>query len=165
MYSLITINISGKIFSTQKEIISKSNLFKTMLEDIEYNGEIIYLYRSAHIFKHVYAFLIDHTYPYPKKYEGELKYYLIEYNLNNLFDSNVDIITELNTLKEQIKNIFKKCDEDRCENMCVSGTSYCQDHGGICDYIDYTHTMYGDYCHNRCHIDDKKCLFHLYLMS
>jgi hypothetical protein len=94
----IALVICGKKFIVEKQILCRSNFFKTMFEDCTDSKEVIINNRSPYIFKHVLGYLISDKYPYPKKYEDELKYYLIDYDINKLYDPNRDIISLLSGL-------------------------------------------------------------------
>src|SRR5687767_5154507 len=74
----IKLNVSGKIFLIEKETLCKSQLFDNMFKDCDTVSDEIMIYRSPMLFDHVYAYLLDDTYPYPKKYDAELDYYLID---------------------------------------------------------------------------------------
>lgn len=73
-----------------------------MFEDCEYTDKIIINDRSPFIFKHVLGFLISNSYPYPKKYEAELKYYLIDYDVNKLYDPLCKITKDIETINKCI---------------------------------------------------------------
>lgn len=90
----ITVNISGKMFKVSRETIRRSQLFDTMMTDCDISEEI-FIERSAQLFKHVHAFLLD-----PKKYYSELDYYLISYDYELLYDFDTKIL--------EIKKISKK---------------------------------------------------------
>lgn len=49
-----------------------------MFKDCDTISDEIMIYRSPMLFDHVYAYLLDDAYPYPKKYYAELDYYLID---------------------------------------------------------------------------------------
>ena len=74
-------------------------------------GSSIEINRSAHIFEHVLAYLIDPTYPYPKKYVNELKYYLVPYTLSKLHDPSEKLFKIIDTIDTDIKDLTSKIDE------------------------------------------------------
>ena len=83
----IKVNISGRYYEIPKEVLQRSQMFRSLMEDCVIDGEIK-VARSAKLFEHVYSFLVSPAYPYPKKYSAELDYYLIDYDIRNLYDSD-----------------------------------------------------------------------------
>lgn len=77
-------NVSGKLFEITKHDALKCELFRNLLNDCNDNNEVIPIYRSPMLFEHVYAFLIDENYPYPRKYYRELDYYGVPYQKHKL---------------------------------------------------------------------------------
>lgn len=71
--------------------------FKYIFEDTDIllNNDVIYIERSAHIFKHVLALAIDNNYPYPFKYKYELDYYGLRYTENNLYNPEMKITEKM----------------------------------------------------------------------
>jgi hypothetical protein len=133
----IIVNISGKIFKVSQETIRRSQLFDTMMTDCDISGEI-FIERSAQLFKHVYAFLLDPKYPYPKKYYSELDYYLVSYDYELLYDPDTKIL-EIKKDIEQIKEYVKELKNDAelgdnvckamyCPERCLRGKIYCAFH-------------------------------------
>lgn len=96
---IIKLNLSGTLFEVEKDKLIQSDMFKGILEDIEYDGSIINVYRSPHVFKHVLSYLIDNKYPYPLKYESELKYYVIPYK--KLYNPVDDVSTQCRRIIEK----------------------------------------------------------------
>jgi hypothetical protein len=125
-----------------------------MLTDCEINGEII-IDRSPKLFKHVYAFLLDDKYPYPRKYYSELDYYLVPYDINLLYDPNATLKDELkkmigistdhfnNELRDvndrlkycDIVDASVKCAHEYCATVCM--LPVCEYHRGTCCYSGY----------------------------
>uniref|UniRef100_A0A6C0C614 BTB domain-containing protein n=1 Tax=viral metagenome TaxID=1070528 RepID=A0A6C0C614_9ZZZZ len=103
----IILNVSGKIFRVLREIICKSELFKNLLEDCVIENEII-VDRSSKLFKHVYAYLLDDKYPYPKEYHSELDYYLISYDINLLYDPYGQLSNRLELLEKNVSTLNDK---------------------------------------------------------
>lgn len=81
MEPIITLNVTGTLFQTYASTLRKSECFKNMFDDttIDYT-QPLFINRSAKIFEHVLAYLIDDHYPYPKKYVYELDYFYPIYN-------------------------------------------------------------------------------------
>jgi hypothetical protein len=145
----ITLNVSGKIFQVSRETLCKSELFDNMLTDCEIDSEIIMMNRSAKLFKHVYAFLLDDKYPYPRKYYSELDYYLVPYDIDLLYDPHRKIEMEISQLKKnqiammhqiiesvlpQDVHFYKECAKRRCHSKCESHAQLCNLHVGYCCY-------------------------------
>lgn len=109
---MIKINVSGRMFETEIKIISRSELFQNIINDVGIPTEPIFINRSPKLFEHVLALLIDPTYPYPIKYINELKYYLIDYDSNKIkinvcgriFEIHIDTIMKSGLLKQMIDN-------------------------------------------------------------
>jgi hypothetical protein len=74
-----------------------------MFADCDTVDPEIMIYRSSKLFEHVYAYLLDDKYPYPIKYHSELDYYLVNYNILSLFNSNIQTITLMQINHEEIK--------------------------------------------------------------
>ena len=102
---MITINVCGKIFKTDLETITKSELFKNMIDDVGAPTEEIFINRSPALFEHVLAYLIDQQYPFPLKYEAELKYYLIDYDRAKLYDEEASLKAKIKNLEGKINSI------------------------------------------------------------
>ena len=125
----IKINVQGTIFETTIDTLKNINYFKYMIEATNYDfAEPLFVNRSAHIFKHVLAFATDPTYTYPLKYKGELDFYDMVYNVNDLYDPNNEIKNDIKTLYKYI-NIIGDVKgivvDDKYENTkCL--IKYCQ---------------------------------------
>jgi len=89
----INLNVSGRKFEVQKDILCKSQLFNNMFTDCDTIMDEIVIYRSPKLFEHVYAYLSDDKYPYPRKYYGELDYYLLD-KPKNFTDNNTQKILQ-----------------------------------------------------------------------
>ncbi len=179
----ILLDVSGKIFEVNKDIICGSQLFKTMLNDYDLIEKKIVLVpiridRSRKLFKHIYAYLIDREYPFPKKYYKELDYYLIEYDINKLYDSNTIILNKISLLQNDICNLSckindiknhinipeeKACPYLGCSEMClIKPKPTCSNHEGICCYYyqcwgrNYTN----EYCYNKTDPGKAYCIDH-----
>ena len=66
------------MFSIGMRYLKDCEYFNLMFNDIGYTGQVVFIDRSPHIFKHLLSYLRDHTYPYPRKYSSELNYFLID---------------------------------------------------------------------------------------
>uniref|UniRef100_A0A6C0C7V3 BTB domain-containing protein n=1 Tax=viral metagenome TaxID=1070528 RepID=A0A6C0C7V3_9ZZZZ len=155
----IKLNVSGRIFLVQKDILCRSQLFTNMFADCDTIDDEIMIYRSSKLFEHVYAYLLDDKYPYPKKYYGELDYYLVSYKMQSLFDpitrlrstieddkeeiksSIVDVVDAINETKHCVKNICSdvavrdkqidvECPVMGCTSRCM--LPVCDEHRGQC---------------------------------
>jgi hypothetical protein len=143
----VTLNISGKIFKVSREVISKSQLFDGMLTDCVIENEIV-IDRSTKLFKHVYAFLLDDKYPYPRKYYSELDYYLVPYDIDLLYDPNKKCMKDYNKriLKIEnmlgvafIKTVIEKDSVDKCRFPNCNRT---------CTYYGRCYLHKNDCCHH-----------------
>ncbi len=132
---MIKLNLCGTLFEVDKKILCKSEYFLNMFTDCNDNNNIININRPAHIFKHVLAYLIDDNYLYPSKYENELKYFLINYDENKLYDPINKLKQQYELLKmEMEKNIHTTCNFEYhggniCKNYVTSlGSNRCYEH-------------------------------------
>jgi len=118
----ITLNVSGKIFKVSRDILRKSELFNGLLTDCEIDNEIA-IDRSAKLFKHVHAYLLDNDYPYPRKYYSELDYYLVPYDIDLLYDSTKKWKEEYDGRIKKIENIlevvFYKTPKEEPSGKCL----------------------------------------------
>lgn len=74
----IKLNVCGVKFECSKATLEKSEYFKSFFEEFPNFNEELYIERSPVIFKHILSLLIDDEYPFPLKYEKELKYFLMK---------------------------------------------------------------------------------------
>lgn len=49
---IITLDVGGTIFKASSSVLAKCSVFKSMLKDVPYEGQTIYIDRCGHIFKH-----------------------------------------------------------------------------------------------------------------
>lgn len=171
----IRLNISGRNFEVSKDILFKIPYFANGLADCDESlNKTIFVARSDHIFKHVLAYMIDPLYPFPKKYEFELKFYGIEYDklydeneeimdeLIKLRDNNDQINSELTKLQRKIKKMKEKLPTSsnveqecyRCDKIAVDDKNYCyvcNERGIKCNKRGCQECRYGDheYCHKH----------------
>ena len=148
--STITISVSGKIFVIDLETITKSNLFKNIIDDIGIPTSTLFINRSPKLFEHVLAYLIDENYPYPLKYQSELKYFLIDFDPNTLYDQSKNIIS----IKATVEYLEKKFNEHFNKKTCVN----CNDPVAIslrcANHSEYPECML---CYNPCASDKEYC--------
>jgi hypothetical protein len=87
-HDAITVNVGGKIFQTSKRTLEQAEYFKNLFEMGENLrvpvNDTIFVDRDPDGFKYVLNFLRDVHYKVPYQYEYELKFYLVEYNSENL---------------------------------------------------------------------------------
>jgi hypothetical protein len=102
----IILNVSGKIFKVSKDVISKSDIFQNLLLDCTTDDGEINIDRSSKLFKHVYGYLLDAKYPYPKKYHSELDYYLITYDIDLLYDPYKSLTNRIEILENKMFTMF-----------------------------------------------------------
>jgi len=149
----INLNVSGRIFKVQKDVLCKSQLFNNMFADCDVISDEIMIYRSSKLFEHVYAYLLDNKYPYPRKYYAELDYYLIPYCGSSLSDpltllnNNLKIMIKdsLEEIKDDIRDEFKnidrkigtECPYEYCDVKCM--LPVCEEHRGTCCHFEYVH--------------------------
>lgn len=119
----ITLNVGGQIFKTTFDIIIKIPYFRDMFESCDESPhDIIFVNRSGHVFKHIFALVIDPLYPYPKKYAFELDFYGIDYKNINFYDKQQEILNEMNKKFEIIENSLKCVNSNR--NIQNKSNSY-----------------------------------------
>ena len=149
---MIKVNVSGKIFEVDVNILMKSDYFKAMISD-RVNNDVIYVKRSSHVFKHVLACLIDDNYMCPIQYQNELKYFLIQHNnwydphddtnkiIKKLIDNEIHIINyHIADIRDNIRDLDDKyeklcnkpigilshsCKRVDCNDECKNGYNYC----------------------------------------
>jgi len=102
------------------------------------NDDVIFINRPPHIFKHVLAYLIDPKYDYPKKYESELKYFLME---DDTLKQN-DLCIKNNAPKRSdicrtCKSTTLLCQHNCMRNNCIKCCVNCKKcHGNaVCEHL------------------------------
>ena len=145
---LIKVNIGGTIFETTVNTLKKINYFKYILEDTNYdNTQVIFVDRSAHIFKHILALAIDETYSYPLKYKNELDFYDMTYDINNLYNPLHELKEKINILETQM-NTLKKCKIEYCNTILKTDDDFCDCHIHSVNKCLYEKGNY--YCDREC---------------
>jgi len=151
-----------------------------MLTDCVVDSEIM-IDRSAKLFEHVYAYLLDDRYPYPQKYYTELDYYLVPYDIDKLYDCNklllneikkdiaelkdatVELKNNLTTIRNEIDKSprygQKKCIYSGCNNNFIYGQLTCYKHDGSCCYYS---CYYNKYCENDTYDRNAYCDDHMF---
>lgn len=119
--STIRLNVGGQIFETTKETLLFSDYFKAFLTNWTHDKEI-FIDRSPKLFEHVLCLLRDPSYPYPKKYKGELDFYQIKYDLVETDEEkNIRENKDLEGKRfQELMKIIKECDkfnETRYQNL------------------------------------------------
>ena len=93
MNNIITLDVGGKIFRCNKDLlIMKSQYFEDFFADNkDLPSEPLFIDRSPHIFKHILAFIRDDRYKIQDELENnylhELDYFGITRKQNNLLDA------------------------------------------------------------------------------
>lgn len=148
---LYEIDVSGRIFKVNKEILMTIPYFCNMINDSKIDSKNIFVQRLPNIFDHVLSYVIDDNYPFPKEHFYELDFYGIEYNKNKLFDKNDTLIKELTELKDEIevlkngnlinnnmiigihnKTCSLKCGRLDCVNLVEYNKLFCEGHVKSC---------------------------------
>uniref|UniRef100_A0A6C0C6W0 BTB domain-containing protein n=1 Tax=viral metagenome TaxID=1070528 RepID=A0A6C0C6W0_9ZZZZ len=159
----IILNVSGRIFKVSREVICRSEMFCNMLADCVVDDEIA-IDRSSKLFEHVYAYLLDSKYPYPKKYYSELDYYLVQYDIEQLYDSHKNcgevqkrmMNIALDRICELISGGDRECAYSGCDSGCLPGYLVCRQHRHYC-----CHTNNGG-CDNDTYGSIPYCDEHIY---
>lgn len=82
---IIKINVSGKRYEITKTTLDKIPYFVNLLKDCGEENKEIFVERSAMIFDHVLAYIIDDKHPFPLEYCYELYFYGINYNKSDVY--------------------------------------------------------------------------------
>lgn len=128
------INVCGKLYIINEEILQGSELFCNFMEDFPESEEIP-IQRSPKLFEHVLAYLIDPNYFYPCKYARELDYYLIDrpkHLPQKKKKTQEDVTNILNMSKPATPQITSL--NDLCSGTyCISGSkiSHVSDSGNM----------------------------------
>ena len=166
---IIKLNLCGRIFEVEKNILMGSDLFKTMLADCPTDDSVIRISRSAHIFEHVLAYLIDSSYPYPREYANELQYYLISTSDIKFYDRLHELQQKIKSLESDIAELKSNLRTDEivcCYDYCdkhVFGLGFvaCKAHMNMCSYR--IKSQYQGYlCDAYCEYNEKYCSDHQY---
>lgn len=132
---MIKVNVSGKIFDVEMDILMKSEYFNNMINDCKGSDETIYVKRPPHVFKHVLACLIDDNYMCPIQYQNELEYFLIQHNkwydpysdVKKLIDEKINDINlnvtkmhksiddKINNVNYNIVEMYKSLNDKMCD--------------------------------------------------
>jgi hypothetical protein len=151
--SLIVINVCGVKYETHLSTLVKIPYFADMLADCADLREI-FVNRPAHIFKHILAFVIDDLYPFPAKYEQELKFYGVKYAVESLYMNR-----ELGLMQKKIDDVCLSLDKFQLKpkykcNKCwrdTDGKSKCSKHEYDCIYVDCDNFAENNYCGKHVH--------------
>jgi hypothetical protein len=149
------LNVSGKRFEVLRDVMCKSELFAGMLTDCIIDNEIV-INRSPKLFEHVFAYLTDNKYPYPKKYYSELDYYLVPYDIDLLYDSHKICVDKTKKVEEDLsvtKQMLKIALDKICELLAGKPDTHCRNH--YCNKLCYPKYLT---CHRHrnqcCHFID-----------
>ena len=140
--NIITLDVGGTIFKASYTCLIKCEFFNSLLHDIPYINELIYIDRCGHVFKHVLGYLRNDNYPYPKKYVEELDYFLIDATDVNMYDPN---------------QLVEECIVDGCYKPCYGNRNVCKDHLHLCDY--YIRDV--GYCFGKINVGEIRCSKHI----
>ena len=138
----------------------------------------LYIERAPHLFKHVLAYVIDDTYPFPAQYEQELRFYGVPYKQETLYLAERKVMDELATVHSSLKRVCsynevllvtvrdmaeremcvrecKRCNsrKDRTGSLCLKCDAYCVvDHCKTkCPATQYcsAHFAQGTFCNTK----------------
>lgn len=117
--NIVTINVGGKVYQVAKDILLQSQYFTSYLERWNNTSETIFISRSSKVFDHVFAALIDSSYPFPEKYVNELEYYGINKQINAIPDKHKVLIEQISELKKDLLGANDKIDNltEKIENL------------------------------------------------
>ncbi len=136
MENIITLNVGGKQFQTDKAILMKSPYIANLLEGTE-----LFIDRSPSVFKHVLEYLRDSSYLYPIKYQKELEFYLgthVDFHIE--LQERIDGLTaklevmsdRMSDLEQQLSSAaqYKKFNNnyDHVPNLIPIGITHNYDH-------------------------------------
>lgn len=185
---MIKVNVSGKIFEVDVNVLMRSEYFKIMIGDCV-NNDTIFVKRSPHIFEHVLACLIDDNYKCPVQYQDELKYFLITHHkwydpynyIEKIIESEhrivqdkfSDIYYQLREIRDSLRDVDDKCEKIYnkitgesppickridCNDECERDYNYCCYHYKRCSYRDHSK----NYCDNyiTSYINSEHCEEH-----
>ena len=155
----ISVSVCGKIFEIDLEIIRRSALFANMIDDVGIPDKPIFISRSPKLFEHVLAFLIDENYPFPLKYQSELKYYLIEYDPAKLYDPESIVKRKLKNIKASIRNLEEKINDEK-SRTCVNCNDEPLTHSSRCKWHHKHPCCSFEGCYNDCENTERYCSYH-----
>ncbi len=97
------VNVSGKIYEIEHEILEKIPYFHAFIYDENRKEPKCFVKRSSMIFDHVLAYVIDPLHPYPSKYFYELDFYGLTYKkdiykvnmLGKIYHIQTDILMKI----------------------------------------------------------------------
>lgn len=112
---LITVNVGGVLFEPKKSWLMNSSLFKSMFEDLSEELALPFIDTSGEAFVYILEILKNPKYitendpklPFPKKYERDLDYFLMDKTKIKLEDSAEEIKVLRETLFSTTSNINK----------------------------------------------------------
>lgn len=139
---IINLDVSGQLFSVQKDTLLKIPYFNNLFNDCDEIPKTIFVARPPNIFKHVIGYVIDNLYPYPAKYTFELDFYGIEYN--DLYTDK--LLIAISALSNKMDDINKEMKSNFNEYVCsIGGSTKCED-------LDCDMDVFGIYCseHLKC---------------
>lgn len=61
--NVVMLDVGGTMFKATVGVLNGSGMFKAMLTDCPYSGDVIYIDKCGHVFKHVLGYLRDYRYP------------------------------------------------------------------------------------------------------
>jgi hypothetical protein len=169
------VNVSGTMYHIERKTLLKIPYFADYYKD--YDGDHtkeIFVGRSAKLFDHVYAYVLDPLHPYPTKYYYELDKYGIIYDKDKLYDENryVEIIkykTDLLEIrvKDMAIELFDKFEDmklvlDNIEQILLKDNNLCRVAGCKSDIEDgkpycWMHCCRNGDCKNYASSTDNFC--------
>jgi hypothetical protein len=118
--SIIKINVGGKIYETNKNILIRCEYFKNMLHDcVNDLSNIIFVDCDPDGFKHILEYLRFAAYKIPKKYSYLCDYFLI--NDSSIYEDNPDEKLSSQEMKfNRISTLLKIGTKDNLLCKCLS---------------------------------------------
>ena len=156
---VIKLNVGGQKFVTTYDTLMKSGFFRIMFE--EYEEKNIFIDKSPKIFSHVLDYLRDNTYPYPEKYENELKFYLIDYDKNTLHTNKCAKCKQCNHCKYFFPPVYEENNiKYYCDEKIKSTSNFCSEHENGNECIAKVGRKLDDECGLQCEIGFNYCSQH-----
>ncbi len=153
--SNIKVNVMGREFEVPKKILLAIPYFSDMIHDCN-DDKMIFVGRSSKLFEEVLQYVVDKSHPYPAKYEYELKFYGVEYNVIELYAAQKainDKINNLYDLNKKFENALINIGHDMVKRQfdCIKTG---------CTIAPRDHRLKCDSCINKCAYNSCKATTH-----